>query len=484
MKRVLFSCGNAPGLPTGYGGQGMLALRAFLNANMHVTVLAWNLSPMQFTPFQEYTTEDVVRMNPQMAQIVKHDVNWASVRWMCNPYAQFPSPILKKDLNRMIVDTSSDFFVALQDIFMFEPGPFTCLSAVWMPLHFTPVEHPTVMSLADFDIQLPISGWGATLLSTLQDAKSTRHVEVVAHGRDTSVFCPGPSSRKDLGWPEDAFVCLMVASNSEESGRKAFDAQIQAFAHFLKANDKAWLHIHAEIVRAYDIPRLLEIFGLLDRSPFIDWNDHRKRSRPDAIVLGPRVSMSPPTSLNKTSDENMANMYRAANVLLAATCSEGCGVPVLEAQLCGTPVVTTRTTAMWEETMLGASVPSQQWIARNDFNSGWWLPDSKGVADAILQISKWTAEEKAALVEKHMPRLKKEFSNEAILAQWAAVLEKCKTPETILSKERLALLRVSKLLRTSAILNKTWSEELNASLSHLASMQNQKTILDYTRELV
>ena len=461
----------------------MIAMRAFLKAGMHVTVLAWNLSPAQFVPFQEYSTEDVIRIAPHMANIITCDVDWHSVRWLCNPYSQFPTPILKKDLNRMISDTSSDFFVALQDIFMFEPGPFMCLAAVWMPLHFTPVEHPTVLSLADFDIQLPISGWGATLLSTLQDASSMRHIKVVAHGRDTAVFCPGPSVRKDLNWPEDAFVCLLVASNSEESGRKAFDAQIQAFAHFARVNDKAWLHIHAEVVRAYDIPRLLEIFGLYSREGVIDWNDSRKRSRGDAVVIGDRVSMSHPASLNKVSDAAMANMYRSANALLAATCSEGCGVPVLEAQLCGTPVVTTRTTAMWEETMLGISVPPLQWIARNDFNSGWWLPDARGVSDALVTISKWSSEELAAQVKRHLPRVIKEFSNEAIMAQWAHVLHACKTPETLLSKERLALLQVSKLLRTTTSIHAALASDLQVSLSHLVATHNANEIAGYIQSL-
>jgi glycosyltransferase involved in cell wall biosynthesis len=83
--------------------------------------------------------------------------------------------------------------------------------------------------------------------------------------------------------------------------------------------------------------------------------------------------MTPAISLNSISEDAMADMYRASNVLLAATCSEGCGVPILEAQLCGCPVITTRATAMWEETLLGISVKPQQWIARMDFNSGWYL---------------------------------------------------------------------------------------------------------------
>jgi len=489
MKNVLFSCGNAPGLPTGYGGQGFLALKAFVSAGLHVTVLAWNLSMPTFQPHTVYTTEDVIRMNPAMGEITKHDPTfpWASIRWLSNPYSQFPCTIQKRDLNKMIVDTAADLFVSLQDIFMFEPGPFLCLSAVWLPLHFTPVEHPTVLSLSDFDLQLPISGWGATLLSALQGNETTmRHVEVVPHGRDITVFSPSSTSRSDTraiwGWPEDAFVCLMVASNSEESGRKAFDAQIQAFKIFQDKNPRAWLHIHAETTRAYDIPRILEIFGLFStRSAWIDWKDNRKRTLVDAVIVGPNVSLTSAHLLTRVDDEGMANMYRAADVLLAATCSEGCGVPILEAQLCGTPVVTTRTTAMWEETMLGLSVPPCQWIARSDFNSGWWLPDARGVANALYDISQWTSEYREAERAKQLPKLQKEFSNETIVKKWAAVL--AKKPEDMLSKERLLLLKVSSTLKETLSKTSAKRAEFDLQKTLIGSQIREKAVHEYLETL-
>jgi hypothetical protein len=113
-------------------------------------------------------------------------------------------------------------------------------------------------------------------------------------------------------------------------------------------------------------------------------------------------------------------------VLLAATCSEGCGVPILEAQLCGTPVVTTRATAMWEETIFGISVEPLQWIARMDFNSGWYLPDAKGIAVALEKIMNWSAEEKERLFQKAKPILIANYSNEAIIASFKRVFDKQK----------------------------------------------------------
>lgn len=491
--RIVFSCGNAPGLPTGYGGQGLLALRSFQDAKAScVSVLAWNLAIPAFEPFVEYSTEEVLRRQPSMSRIfdskLAQTIDWTRIRWYSNPYDRFPAQMKKSDMNRIIHQTNADLFVSLQDIFMFEPGAFHCLSAVWLPLHFVPVEHPTVMALADFDIQLPISGWGKLLCGPLQISKencAVRHVEVVPHGRDITVFKPGERSaeiRDKWGWPQDAFVVLMIASNSEESGRKAFDAQLQAFQRFQKKTDKkVWLHIHSEVARAYDLGRLLETFGLYsNRGTWIDRSDPRMRTHREAAVLGDCCSVTSASELMSVSESELVSMYRAADVLLAATCSEGCGVPILEAQLCGTPVVTTKATAMWEETHFGISAQPTQYIARMDFNSGWMLPNSDGIADALLRISEWSKEEKQAKLDAALPLLQKEFSNESVVTTWNAVLENVKqsletnfaTDSLHLHATRKTMLRAAKFARLNGHLLHQIQESvrLESSAAHESAM--------------
>lgn len=481
--KVLFSCGNAPGLPTGYGGQGLLAVAAFQNAGAKVDILAWNLPPNLFIPFQAYTTEDVLRKLPHMNRIFdpkeSAKINWTEVFWYGNPYAQFPVPIRKSDMNRMITDASADFFVTLQDIFMFEPGPFACLSATWMPLHFVPVEHPTVLALSDFDLQLPISGWGSLLLQPLQNGNvdALRHIQVIPHGRDLDVYNPSRKTkelvfetRKKLNWPIDAFVILLIASNSEESGRKAFDAQFQGFVKFVRQHPekKVFLHIHSEVSRAYDLGRLLETFGEYDdRAKWTDLADHRIRTDKDGIIRGEHFAITPSKDLMNVKEEDLVNMYYAADVLLAATCSEGCGVPILESQLCGTPVITTRATAMWEETHFGISVKPLQWIARMDFNSGWMVPHSEGIAKALETISNWTPEEKQVRLDKALPILQREFSNEKVIQDWkniCAIVEESvqtnyKTDLLQLSKLRKYFLQTTKAARTKIKLLHSLQEE-------------------------
>lgn len=504
--RVVFSCGNAPGLPTGYGGQCLLALRALLDAGCQVALLSWNLGRPAFQPFTAYSTEDVLRIMPHMSKALETrdaaHVPWGSVQWYCNPYTQFPAPIQKADLNRIIADWNADLFVSLQDIFMFQPGAFLCAAAVWMPLHFLPVEHPTVLSLADFDLQLPISGWGALLLEQLHGAKhgpdgkeTLRHIDVVPHGRNPEVFRVDSSRRVDTrakwGWPEDAFVVLLIASNSEESGRKAFDAQIQAFQRFAAKEPRAWLHIHSEVARAYDMGRLLETFGAWSkRSSFIDFGDHRARTHGESTIRGHRVSVSKAQQLLNVSEEELVHLYNAADCLLAASCSEGCGVPILEAQMCGLPVVTTRATAMWEETMFGLSVEPEQWIARMDFNSGWWLPPSKALADALLTISSWSPEERQKRRDEARPRVVAAFSDDTVMRKWGEVVAQVKAElESEFSSNILKLNSLRRAaLRLATVARRQWrtareaADELELQTRVVMGQQSRQAAAQALRE--
>jgi glycosyltransferase involved in cell wall biosynthesis len=94
-----------------------------------------------------------------------------------------------------------------------------------------------------------------------------------------------------------------------------------AFAIFLKDNPTAKLYVHADPSKAYggfDLGNLAKAVGI-----------------PQDNILFP----DPLDLRYGFSEEHMAALYSAMDVLLAPSYGEGFGVPTIEAQACGTRVI-------------------------------------------------------------------------------------------------------------------------------------------------
>jgi FkbM family methyltransferase len=187
------------------------------------------------------------------------------------------------------------------------------------------------------------------------------------HGIDTKVFCPGDraAARAAAGLPEDAFVVAMVANNIGRDGnRKAFAEQIAAFAQFRQRHSDAMLVLHTDV----DQPSGMRLRPFLEHNlprdsyTFTDIYAYRKGLNPSAV----------------------ADVYRSADVLSNCSYGEGFGIPIVEAQACGTPVIVTDATAMPELCGSGWRVGWEKtW---HDSQGGWAaVPRIGDIADAYEQ---------------------------------------------------------------------------------------------------
>lgn len=151
----------------------------------------------------------------------------------------------------------------------------------------------------------------------------------IPHAVDTKVFKPtdtyeGMPIRQYLEVPEDAFLVSMVQANKANGQihRKALAEQFLAFGMFRKEFPNSYLYLHMEPNKAFggfDIPKLLKACGL-DQSCVL---------MADSDIL--RVGYP---------QEFLSAIYTASDVLLGCSYGEGFGVPVVEAQACGTRVIT------------------------------------------------------------------------------------------------------------------------------------------------
>ena len=82
------------------------------------------------------------------------------------------------------------------------------------------------------------------------------------------------------------------------------------------------------------------------------------------------------------SAKEMADWYGVLDVLAGCTYGEGFGIPIIEAQACGVPVITTKASSMEELNPYGISLDGVPFW--NGVHQGWWTrPDVSQMTDAF-----------------------------------------------------------------------------------------------------
>lgn len=210
----------------------------------------------------------------------------------------------------------------------------------WFPVDHDPLPPPVRDKVRQAYRRIVFSRFGEKMVN---DAGMDCYY--VPHGVDTAQFRPIPQAeaRKTLGWHPDKFIVGMVAANKGSPSRKAFMGQLEAFAEFRKRHDDAELYLHTYECRngeynGVNLPEFVEYMGLTDAVTFADQY---------SLLIG-------------FNDEYMANMYSALDVHLLVSMGEGFGIPTVEAQACGCPVIVGDWTASGELCFSGWKVDKRE----------------------------------------------------------------------------------------------------------------------------
>jgi glycosyltransferase involved in cell wall biosynthesis len=188
------------------------------------------------------------------------------------------------------------------------------------------------------------------------------------------VFAPTPkivsskgefTGRELMEIPDDKFVVMMNAANKGANpSRKSFAENILAFAIFAQDKPDAMLYLHTErdgAMGGINLVHLLEACGVKP--------EQYKICDPYAYRTG-------------FPQQALAALYSAADVLLACSMGEGFGVPVIEAQACGTRVIVSDYTAQPELVGAGWAVDIQPfWDAHQ--RSWFCTPVVSSIVDAL-----------------------------------------------------------------------------------------------------
>lgn len=257
-----------------------------------------------------------------------------------------------------------DLIITLGDVWVTDPNLFRELPvAHWLPSDCRP------MSLADRNV---VQSSGAELIAMsrfgYERFKTAGFNPVyVPHAIELDVFKPLPNVdelRESCGLKPDDFVIGINQANNDAI-RKALPEQMLAFAKFAQNHPEAMLTLHTGVHQdgGQDLEAVAENLGILDKVRVVD------QYRYTAGMITPK---------------DLCEWYNVIDVLSQTVYAEGYGLPIMEAQACGTPVITTDASSMEEVNPLGTRVQGQPFW--NGVHKGWWIsPNVTQVADSYEQ---------------------------------------------------------------------------------------------------
>lgn len=172
--------------------------------------------------------------------------------------------------------------------------------------------------------------------------------------------------RKKYRFPEDAYIVGTVAANKGVPSRKAFDEMIMAFREFKNNHDNAIFYIHTD-------PTFRGGEDLLLMCKFA------------GLEVGKDVIFPEPMGYKAAfyTKEMLAEIYNCFDVFLLASKGEGFGIPIIEAQACGVPVIVGDWSAMGELCGSGRKILKHQAEKfHNQMGAFWHVPH----VDAIVKL--------------------------------------------------------------------------------------------------
>lgn len=326
-KRAILWNSNSPWSRTGYGGQtAQTTLR--LQAEGHNVAIASNYG-------LEGTTLDWhgIRQYPRGFDMHSNDVVPAYLQAWAHEHQEL-DPLL----------------ITLYDVYIFKGEQWDTVPQIasWVPIDHTPIPPDVAAWLRRKNVTpIAMSKFGSGML----DLAGIENL-YVPHGIE-KVFKPTTgidaggrhlTGREFMGIGEDRFVFGMVSANKGiVPNRKAFPEAFLAFSMFAKHHRDAVLYVHTEDrggmggINLIDLSRACDIPD--DQIVFVDQFVHRAGIGNDLL----------------------ASIYTAMDCLLIPSMGEGFGIPQVEAQACGTPVICTNGSASSELLGHGWMVEGQPW---------------------------------------------------------------------------------------------------------------------------
>jgi len=239
----------------------------------------------------------------------------------------------------------ADILLTNIDTWVVEPPMFA--NTRWVP--WFPVDSEPMPKAVESRVRVAFDRIVYSKFALAECEKVGLSAHYVPMGVDTKAIYPMDRvrTRKEfndhipLKIPDDKFIVSMVAMNKGNPSRKAFIQNIRAFKELHEKHPDTALYLHCTDghdggLGGINLPPYIENLGLkIGVDVFF----------PDQQVL-----------LNGYPDEFMNSLYNSSGVLAACSLGEGFGIPIIEAQAAGCPVIVGDWTSMPELLFAGWKV--------------------------------------------------------------------------------------------------------------------------------
>ena len=306
LKGAVSLASNSPGMPTGYGNQAKLLLERMVRHGLEVASLS------------NYGLEGRPSTITVGGKSIPHYHRGLDL------YSRDAIPHHVSDFTSKHSDLKHILFT-LYDVWVYNDLKYEDEIVSWVPIDHLTVP-PGVLQFLKRPNVTPI-----TMSPFGQKAMEQQGLDsiYIPHGIDTKTYYPEPMfegmhMREYMQVPDDALLVGMVAANKANGQihRKAYAENLLAFAMHVKKYPNSYLYIHSEPTKAmggFDLSVLLKMVGI-----------------PKENVLFPDIY----AYRSGLGENYMRAAYSAFDVLLSTSYGEGFGIPTVEAQACGTRVIT------------------------------------------------------------------------------------------------------------------------------------------------
>lgn len=385
LKGTVSVFSNSPGQPTGYGQATEALVKLLKRDGANVAALSnygnEGINTIYHTPYGEVPI--YARGNEAYSNDVApaHHKHWKALN------AEQP-----------------DLMITLYDVWVLNSKAFDTIPiASWTPIDHNPVP-PGVLKWLQKDNVSPIA---MSKFGLEQINKQGLEGTYIPHSIDTKTFgwtnnIDGLKTDEYMGFTKDRFVVGMNAAN-KASGilhRKAYSENMMAFSIFARKHPDAMLYIHADPTsqHGWNLMALGQLLGIpVDNMTF-----------PDPLAY--RYGMPQLT---------LAGIYSSWDVMLATSYGEGFGIPTIEAQSVGVPVIVSNFAASPELVGDGWAVGGQPLYdpAQHSF---WQIPSIPEIVEALEQAYTRGKTKSAKAVE-----FAKQYDHEKVWQEnWLPLLKK------------------------------------------------------------